>query len=102
VKVIPELDDGLYTTTCKYLSPLLERENANAMPYAIDSFDLGAYFCSKLKEGIGQGINVNKKGRKKGYPLFCSKGQFMSFLFASVCSVGERVQCSAARCLLKD
>ncbi len=47
-------------------------------------------FCSKLKEGIGQGINVNKKVRKKGFPLFCSKGQFMSFLFASVCSVGER------------
>jgi hypothetical protein len=47
-------------------------------------------FCSKLKEGIGQGINLNKKVRKKGFPLFCSKGQFMSFLFASVCSVGER------------
>lgn len=44
VQVIPELDDGLYTTTCKYLSPLLERENENAMPYAIDSFDWGDYF----------------------------------------------------------
>lgn len=47
-------------------------------------------FCSKLKEGIGQGIILNKKVRKKGFPLFCSKGQFMSFLFASVSSVGER------------
>jgi hypothetical protein len=34
----------MYTTTCKYLSPLLERENENVMPYAIDSFDSGAYF----------------------------------------------------------
>ncbi len=33
---------------------------------------------------------MNKKVRKKGFLLFCSKGRFMSFLFASVCSVGER------------